>query len=109
MLAAPVGIEGGAESDVRAVVVADDGFGGVPVELSLWRGIVWLVPIGVAFVRERLEAVGRVLRRAATPDAGSRSLHTNMVTPFGEVGCSSIAGSVGNWYSSGNNDDAGHF
>ena len=66
MLAAAIGIDAGVKSHVRTVVVRDEGLRGVAVKLGARHAVVFRVPVFVRLHVNLLEAVGRIVRRAAT-------------------------------------------
>jgi hypothetical protein len=68
MLTATIGIDAGAEGNIRAVVVGDDGLGMVTEKLGARSGIVLGVPINIAFECKVLEAIGRVAASAASAE-----------------------------------------
>ena len=64
MFAAAIGIDAGVEADIRAIVVGDDGFGRIGMELSGRRGN--LVDLcGLRNQLDRLEAILRIRYRSA--------------------------------------------
>ena len=65
VLAAPIGIDAGLETDVRAVVIRDDGAGAVFEELGAGRRVFFRIPIGIGFEMDFLEAIGRIAGCAA--------------------------------------------
>ena len=69
VLAAAVRIDAGFEAHVRAVVVSDNGAGGVLEKLRARQRILFGIPVGVGFEVDFLEPVGRIAGGAA---AGER-------------------------------------
>lgn len=66
MLAPAIRVDAGGEPHIGTVVVGNNRRARVPIKLRLWRGIVGLVPIGIALVRRVLEPVRRILRHPAS-------------------------------------------
>ena len=64
VFAAAIRIDTGFEADIRAVIVVDDRIRMVFEKLRGWRRSVRILPVRVAFERDFLKPVRRILRRA---------------------------------------------
>ena len=76
VFAAAIGIDACVEPNIGAVVVSDYGLRLVVEELRCGRGVIFGVPIGVAFQFELLESVGRIGRCAARGNGLFVVVHT---------------------------------
>ena len=79
MLAAAIGIDARLEADVRALVVSDDAFGTVLEKLRARERVFLGIPILIAFEMDLLEAIRRILCRAAMRGNDLFGLHAGIL------------------------------
>ena len=65
MFAAAIHIDAGVETNVRAVVVSDNGFGAVLEKLRAWERIFFRIPFLIAFEMDFLKTIRRIVRCSA--------------------------------------------
>ena len=82
VLAAPVGIDAGVETDIGTVVEGDDRFGFIPVIMGDRRVQFLFEQVRIRNDFDFLETIGGVGVRAASPDHGIRMIHEKRVILF---------------------------
>ena len=79
VLATAIRIQARREADVRAVIVSNDRFAVVDVKLRARQHVFFGIPVSVRFEMDFLEAIRRILRRAAMGGDDLLGLHmTNL-------------------------------